>query len=345
MDSLGSLSGAGHPFLEGGLYEGRSVHYLSRTFYSRVMQHDLNERGRKLPKWQEVSAALKRISADDERHIQMLLDLVATPLTNLWPGFENPPPTSEGILWFAASKLKEHLPLLQDDATGVTPDWVANDSTQMEEEVVFDQSRKKRVGRKRGSKRYTSSQIDNLLDAVEEILPCGRNMWEAVSLRCNDKDKGCIRNGESCKIKFHKMAFAKKPTGQSEIPIQIRRAKNIKELIDAQEVIGMVDGNRSNSEDENGGERSGDSDISSTRRALQGANLSQGDGEEVRRPVTKKQHGFYMVEALDRLTESNRDSASQIQSAIRDMNDGGGSNASNHQLSETVETMKKSLRW
>ena len=50
MDSLGSLSGVGHPFLEGDLYEGRSVHDLSRTFYSRVMQHDLNDRGLGLPK-------------------------------------------------------------------------------------------------------------------------------------------------------------------------------------------------------------------------------------------------------------------------------------------------------
>ena len=129
--------------------------------------------------------------------------------------------------------------------------------------------------------------------------------------------------------------------GQAAMPIQIRHAKEIKEIIDAQEVIRMAEGSHSHSEDENGGEESGDSDTSSIWRGLQGANPSQGEGKKVRRPVTKKQRGFYMIEALECLTESNRESTSQIQLAIRYMSLGGGSNASNHGLLETVQSIKQ----
>ena len=65
----------------------------------------------------------------------------------------------------------------------------------------------------------------------------------------------------------------------------------------------------------------GESDVSSIRRSLVVANLSQGDSDEVRRPVTKKQRGFYMVETIERLTDVNRDSATVIEQAIIGMGD------------------------
>ena len=57
--------------------------------------------------------------------------------------------------------------------------------------------------------------------------------------------------------------------------------------VDAKKVIGMVDENDSNFEEENGGEGLGDSEISSMCRALMGFNLSQGNNDQVRIPVTK----------------------------------------------------------
>ena len=65
----------------------------------------------------------------------------------------------------------------------------------------------------------------------------------------------------------------------------------------------------------------GDLDVSSTMWSLVVANLSQGDSDEVRQPLTKKQRGFYMVEAIDHLTEVNRDSATAIEQAIIGMGD------------------------
>ena len=114
------------------------------------------------------------------------------------------------------------------------------------------------------------------------------------------------------------MAFAKKPTGQAEIPIQIRRTKLIKRKIDAEEVIGMVGRNDVELDKH---KVSGDSDVSSTRRSLVTANLSQGDSDEVWKLLKKKQRGFYMVEAIDRLTELNRYSATVIEQAIIGMGD------------------------
>ena len=138
-------------------------------------------------------------------------------------------------------------------------------------------------------------------------------MWDNASLHCNERDPDFLRNGESCKNQFHNMAFRKKPTGQAEIPIQIKRSKQIKQKIDADEVIGIVGGNEDDMDEY---EVLGDSDVSSTRRSLVAANLSQGDSDEVRRPLTKKQRGFYMVEAIDRLTDVNRDSATVIEQPI-----------------------------
>ena len=80
----------------------------------------------------------------------------------------------------------------------------------------------------------------------------------------------------------------------------------------------MVGGNEDDMDDY---EVFGDSDVSSTRRSLVAANLSMGDSDEVRQPLTKKQRGFYMVEAIDRLTDVNRDSATVIEQAIIGMGD------------------------
>jgi len=56
-------------------------------------------------------------------------------------------------------------------------------------------------------------------------------------------------------------------------------------------------------------------------RSLVAANLSQGDSDEVWRPLPKKRRGFYMVEDIDRLTDLNRDSATVIEQAIIGMED------------------------
>ena len=116
----------------------------------------------------------------------------------------------------------------------------------------------------------------------------------------------------------------------------------IKGLIDAEEVIGVVSGNSdSDRGDKNDPPSSLSESESSTRKALSGANLLNGNGDGVRRPATKKQKSFYMVKALDQLTASNKESANKIESAIRSLNDTnstGDANA-NRLLEEKVESL------
>ena len=70
-------------------------------------------------------------------------------------------------------------------------------------------------------------------------------MWEKCALECLLDLPGWCRPGVACKSKFEKMAFCAKPTGQTEIPLHIKRAKNIKDKISQKEVIGCVQANES----------------------------------------------------------------------------------------------------
>ena len=40
-------------------------------------------------------------------NVKLLEDLQATPLEQLWPGFSDPPPTKEGLMWYAAHELQK----------------------------------------------------------------------------------------------------------------------------------------------------------------------------------------------------------------------------------------------
>ena len=74
------------------------------------------------------------------------------------------------------------------------------------------------------------------------------------------------REGDSCKRKFERLWTKDKPTGTTEIPIHIKRAKNIKEKIMAEECMGYSMHNDS----EDDGELTVSSGVS---RGLKGANL------------------------------------------------------------------------
>ncbi len=54
-----------------------------------------------------------------------------------------------------------------------------------------------------------------------------------------------MRDGDSCRQKFEKLANAPKPTGTSDIPLHVKRAKDIKEMISRDEVIGLSHSNDS----------------------------------------------------------------------------------------------------
>ena len=111
-------------------------------------------------------------------------------------------------------------------------------------------------------------------------------------------------------------------------------------MIYTKKVTGIVDDNKIHSEDENVGGGSGDLDVSANRRALQEDSISTRDRREVRRPITKKQRGFKRVEALDRLTQSNKHCTSKIKMEIIDTRNGGAQNGTSSDLTKKVEKIK-----
>ena len=166
-------------------------------------------------------------------------------------------------------------------------------------------------GKRKGSKNWSTGQINLLLEIVSDILPAGKEMWEKVAVECREVDESWIRPGESCKHKFEKMAFAKQPTGQSDIPLHILRAKKIKESIAQNEVLGCVYQNDEGYED-------GDDDEENTCSILSSASLLS-ESQGVRRPVTKAQKSREVSEAIGQIGKDNLAGAAQLTSALTKM--------------------------
>ena len=160
-----------------------------------------------------------------------------------------------------------------------------------------------------GNKNWSTTEINLLLDATEYILPCGKEMWEKCALECLLDLPSWCRPGVSCKSKFEKMAFCAKPTGQTEIPLHIKRAKNIKDKISQKEVIGCVQANESIS-------CMTDDDEETTTQHLKLASLLHPDEKSVRRPKTNAQKSKDLSEAIAQVGRDNLAGTKKLTEAI-----------------------------
>ena len=79
---------------------------------------------------------------------------------------------------------------------------------------------------KRGAK-FTTAELEHLLDIVEEILPIGASEWERVWERHDVDFHAKERTPESLKRKFQELARKKIPTGDPECPPHICNTKRI----------------------------------------------------------------------------------------------------------------------
>ena len=222
-----------------------------------------------MPKETEVAQKILSIRGNDHANINLIGNISYTTLTDLCTSYEYPPPTPDCIAWHAAQPLPKMMGVMHESRTNeckmyesptrtffcklLKPGATINEVTH---EMITKPSFQRVVqvtpgkGRRKGEKKYTNRHIDILLDCAEDDLPCGKMMWYTVSLACNSIDPEFLKNGESFKFRFHKMAFATKPTGQAKILIQIRRVKSIKRKIDAGEVTGMVGRNEPDSDED-----------------------------------------------------------------------------------------------
>ena len=105
--------------------------------------------------------------------------------------------------------------------------------------------------RKKGARGWVKKEIDALLDIIKSILLCGSKQWDLVSLELlvyGFKQ----RDGKSCKRKFERLWTKERLTGTSEIPLNIARAKDVKDKIMSAECMGHSSLNDTdNNEDKN----------------------------------------------------------------------------------------------
>jgi hypothetical protein len=79
---------------------------------------------------------------------------------------------------------------------------------------------------------FTAAELHSLLDIVEEILPIGPIEWGTVVERHKVLYEAKLRDLNSIRRKFNQMATKTAPTGDSNIPEYIRRAKDIWDAIE-----------------------------------------------------------------------------------------------------------------
>ena len=330
--------------------EGRSLHDDANLFYRKVMGLETPIKAVTQPTINEIHDAIgTKLSGNDFFMWSMVYGLQLSQLEEVWPGAKTPPENSIGKLWCACrdfgpaamsfhhaenvhkmasqkvvnvvspvktssvhSPPKEVKSILKKSRTSIPkkskPSPVKRTTSQKNTKVT---DKGIAGGKKKGVKNWSSAQINLVLEMTEEILPAGKEMWEQVAVRCHDVDKSWVRPGESCKAKFEKMAFAKQPTGQADIPLHILRAKEIKEKISQNEVLGCVYQNEEAFLDD-----SDDDEITSS--SLSSASLLT-ESNGVRRPVTKSQKAKDLSEAIAQIGKDNLAGAAQLTSALNNM--------------------------
>ena len=133
-------------------------------------------------------------------------------------------------------------------------------------------------------------------------MPCGSKQWDVVTFHL--LANGYSRTAEACRKKFDMLWSKNKPTGTPEIPRLILRAQIAKDKISSHEVIGHVNANDSDNENETS--------------PIKGTNLSSNNGE-LRRPTPKKRKVSELSEAVTTLGEGNKEAASILADAMKEI--------------------------
>ena len=176
----------------------------------------------------------------------------------------------------------------------------------------------KKGGRSSGSTNWKDDETMALLEATDKEAACGSKQWELVAVHLFTC--GYNRNAEACKKKFERLYKTEKPTGCATPPRFVLKAQEVQQKIMKHESMGS-----SNSND------SGDDSS-----PIKGTNLLDENGE-LRRPLTKKRKTDQIAESLKLLSESSKEAASTLASAITKL----GSNGSSPEVQELTGRMDK----
>ena len=133
-------------------------------------------------------------------------------------------------------------------------------------------------------KSYSDVDMQRMLDAVEKVLPMGGDQWSDVEASYNSLRPHYVnfRDAASLKQKFSALCRLEKPTGDPNIPPDVRRAKSIQREIEAKASVAALDNDLYSLEDElmddnaeEEGERAGDGISPDDDREEAGTWLSQ----------------------------------------------------------------------
>ncbi|CDF33018.1 unnamed protein product [Chondrus crispus] len=122
-------------------------------------------------------------------------------------------------------------PFPQPPSTPNSPRIPKKRSTPDQEELSTGEGSNKKAKKSRaGVPNYNKEDIDALLDFTSEAESLGANHWAWVAQKFSRWAKANerpVRDGDSLKHKFDKLANTKKKTGDPSCPPHVRRAKHI----------------------------------------------------------------------------------------------------------------------
>ena len=83
----------------------------------------------------------------------------------------------------------------------------------------------------RGGLGFSKGELDWLLEILEEHLPIGQQEWDLVLTKHEERYPDSDRSAESLRRKFASLYRKNMPTGDPDIPEEVRRAKTIRNQI------------------------------------------------------------------------------------------------------------------
>lgn len=306
--------------------EGRSLHDLVNRFLRSEME--VPTPVTELPSLSAIIKAMER--TEDENYKEFIFDLASTKIESILPHGLPVEKNLFGLFWKAATSLAQQSKGPPKATTTIHNGAIPGNG--LDEELVEENCEKKRKnvdvesvhgsgrkqkkgGRKPGGKNWTPTEVQLMLHFVEEVLPCGRDIWDKVAVSCSkmwDGNDSWARQGDACKKKFEKLAFMKAPTGTAEVPVEVRKAKQLLLALEEKERIGIVELNDSD-------DLSNVSDGKKRKVALKGARLFDNESKVARRPVTRNATSRDIAGSLDRMSSTQLDATKMLCEALRDI--------------------------
>ena len=214
----------------------RSLHDDVNSFMSKHMG-GLNK---KMPTQTELLTVMKAVmlnnKKEDDASRQLIRDLQATKLKDLWPDQDHPEPNLYGKFWVAAARRLRNKTGYED------ADDVAEETHQLLAHVEAIPNPHRRGGRVAGQVNWSEEEYDDLLNIQSKVHAVSALGFEEVARQfakvAAEKGRDIARPAGGCRSAWDKLVAKKAPTGDPYMPRLVERARQIREAIKADQVSG-----------------------------------------------------------------------------------------------------------